>query len=155
MRSNRGPLRLTVALASLVLLLTGCTEIDVRNHTAGPIVVFVGTPDSDSAAYSEIQPGQTYVTLGDQSGSYLVIVSTATDYNKVVKEKSDKLKNEIEGAIIYGTSKPADFASLAVDMTNLQDDLVSGSKDAECSGTLTQLSTTVVTVTVVNGSISC
>jgi hypothetical protein len=148
-------MRLILALAAVALVLAGCTEIDVRNHTAGPIVVFVGTPDSDSAAYSEIQPGQTYVTVGDQAGPYLVIVSAANDYNKVVKEKRDKLKNEIEAAILYGTSRPGDFAGLAADMSNLQDDLINGSKDAECSGTLTDSGTTVVTVTVSSGSIGC
>jgi len=155
MKPDWKSMRLILALTSAALVLVGCTEIDVRNHTAGPIVVFVGTPDSDSAAYSEIQPGQTYATVGDQAGPYLVIVSTASDYDKVVKEKRDKLKNEIEGAIVYGTSRPGDFASLAVDMANLQDDLITGSKDAECSGTLSDLGSTVVTVTVSNGSISC
>jgi hypothetical protein len=144
-----------VTLGALALLAAGCTEIDVQNNTAGPIVVFVSDPDAASANNGPVAPGQSYVTLGDQAGQYTVSVTLGVDYAKIVKAKRDKLQAEILGMIVYGTSRPQDIPGLAADVANLQDDLVTGSNFVQCSGTVTDFGTAVVSVTVSNGSLSC
>ena len=98
---------------------------------------------------------QTNAARGDQAGQYTVGAVLGVDYNKIVKAKREKLHDEILGMIVYGTSRPQDMAGLVADISNLQDDLITGSNYAECSGTVTDFGTAVVSVTVRNGNLTC
>lgn len=143
------------ALAVLALLAAGCTEIDVHNNTAGPIIAFINTPDGSGDFNAFIEPGQSFPVLGDGAGPYVVSVIPGYNYDKIVKAKKDKLINDIDGAIVYGGTLPPDLLGTAADIANLQDDLLAGATFAQCSGSVTDFGTASVSVTSRNGILTC